>query len=175
MVKMDSSGNDSSRGIVFGSRFSRCIAGMYFAILAFLVLMLVYMPLNVEMEPFERVAFIVLFTLVLLIFIFIVVRAYRMKFTVTSHHIIVSGIFKQNRIEIAGIQSIYKTAIPFGFRLFGASFLGGWYYLPGVGKAWVVMSNFQDGVLISTKQGKHYVITPEEPYEFIRVVEEKRQ
>ncbi|MFO7967723.1 MAG: PH domain-containing protein [Archaeoglobaceae archaeon] len=168
------SGKGKSHGIVFGSRFSRWIAGMYFAIIAFLVFMLIYMPLNVEMEPFERVAFVILFTIVLLIIIFTVVRAYKMKFTVTPPHIIVSGIFRQNRINISEIESIHKTAIPFGFRLFGASFLGGWYYLPGVGKAWVTMSNFRDGVLISTKKGGNYVITPQDPYEFIRVVEEQR-
>ncbi|MFW6185071.1 MAG: hypothetical protein ACOC5C_00165 [Halobacteriota archaeon] len=94
--------------------------------------MLVYMPLNVEMEPFERIIFVVLFTVVLLMIVFTVYRAYKMNFTVTPSQIIVSGILKQNRINIAEIEAIYKTAIPFGFRLFGASFLGGWYYLPGL-------------------------------------------
>lgn len=112
-----------SYGIVFGSRFFRWIAGMYFAIIAFLALMLIYMPLTVEMVPFERIVFVILFTIVLLIIIFTVVRAYKMKFTVTPHHIIVSGIFRQNRINISEIESIHKTAIPFGFRIFGRAFL----------------------------------------------------
>lgn len=45
--------------------------------------------------------------------------------------------------------------------------------MPGIGKAWVTMGNFQDGVLISTKKGKHYVITPQEPLKFIETVKRK--
>ncbi len=82
-MKTDISGRDKSHGIVFDSRPSKWIAGMYLAIIVFLVSMLVYMPLNVEMEPFERIAFVVLFTVVLLIIVFTVYRAYKMNFAVT--------------------------------------------------------------------------------------------
>ncbi len=98
-----------------------------------------------------------------------------MRFTIEKNRIIVSGVFKENRIKIPDIKSINKVPIPAGIRLFGASFLGGWYYLPGIGKAWVTMGNFQDGVLISIKKGKHYVITPQEPLKFIETVKKKME
>ncbi len=146
---------------------------MYWSILAFLVFMLIAIPLLTEMSLWEKVLFLVVFLAVLAMFIFIMVKAYRMKFTIEENRIIVSGVFKENRIDIPDIKSIDKVPIPAGIRLFGASFLGGWYYLPGIGKAWVTMGNFEDGVLISTKKGKHYVITPQEPLKFIQTVKKK--
>jgi len=149
----------------FVPRLSRWITGMYWSILAFLVFMLVAIPL--------QVLFLVVFLPVIVVFIFIMLKAYRMRFTIGENRIIVNGIFKKNRIEIAAIKSIDKIPMPAGVRLFGASFLGGWYYLPGIGKAWVTMGNFQDGVLISTEKNKHYVITPQDPLKFIKVVKRK--
>ena len=159
--------------ITFTPRLSKWIAGMYWSILAFLVFMLVTIPLFTEMSLWEKVIFLVVFLAVLAVFIFIMVKAYRMKFTIGKNRIIVSGVFKENRIDIPDIKSIDKVPIPVGIRLFGASFLGGLYYLPGIGKAWVTMGNFQDGVLISTKKDKHYVITPQEPLKFIEAVRKK--
>lgn len=121
-----------------------------------------------------RYTFAAVFSMILLLFVFILYKAYTMQFTVTRKEIAISGIFKEHRIRILDILSVRKVPIPFGFRLGGASFLGGYYYLPGIGKAWVCMSNFSDGVLISAKTGRrekiHYVITPDDPQKFIRVV-----
>ncbi len=159
--------------ITFTPRLSRWITGMYWSIFAFLIVMLVAIPLLAEMSSWEKVLFLVVLLAVLAIFIFIMLKAYRMRFIIEKNRIIVSGVFKENRIEIPDIKSINKVPIPAGIRLFGASFLGGLYYFPGIGKAWVTMGNFQDGVLISTKKGKHYVITPQEPLKFIQTVKKK--
>ena len=159
--------------ITFTPRLSKWIAVMYWSILAFLIFMLVAMSFLAEMSFWEEVLFLVVFLAVLVMFIFIMVKAYRMRFTIEKNRIIVRGVFKKNRIKISDIKSIDKVPIPAGVRLFGASFLGGWYYLPGIGKAWVTMGNFQDGVLISTKKDKHYVITPQEPLKFIQTVKKK--
>ena len=159
--------------MTFTPRLSRWITGMYWSIFVFLIFMLVAVPLLVKMSSWEKVLFVVVFLAVLAMFIFIMVKAYRMRFTIEKKRIIVSGVFKENRIEIPDIKSINKVPIPAGIRIFGASFLGGLYYFPGIGRAWVTMGNFQDGVLISTKKGKHYVITPQEPLKFIEIVKKK--
>ena len=161
--------------MTFTARLSKWITGMYWSIFVFLIFMLVAVPLLAEMSPWEKVPFLAVFLAVLAIFIFIMLKAYRMRFTIEKNRIIVSGVFKENRIKISDIKSINKGPIPAGVRLFGASFLGGLYYLPGIGKAWVTMGNFQDGVLISTKKGKHYVITPQEPLKFIQIVKKKME
>ena len=159
--------------MTFTPRLSRWIVGMYWSIFVFLIFMLVAVPFLLEISPWEKILFLVVFLAVLVIFIFIMVKAYRMRFTIEKNRIIVSGVFTENRIKISDIKSIDKVPIPAGIRLFGASFLGGLYYLPGIGRAWVSMGNFQDGVLISTKKGKHYVITPQEPLKFIETVKKR--
>jgi len=62
-----------------------------------------------------------------------------------------------------------KTLIPFGLRLFGASFHGGYYHVPGLGRAFMVITNFEDGVLIKTKHG-NYIITPQNPEDFAKTI-----
>ncbi len=161
--------------ITFRPRLSKWITGMYWSILAFLIFMHVAIPFLAKMSFREKVLFHGTLLAVLAMFIFIMVKAYRMKFAIEKSQIIVSGVFKENRIEISDIKSINKGPIPAGIRVFGASFLGGLYYFPGIGRAWVSMGNFQDGVLISTKKGKHYVITPQEPLKFIEIIKKRME
>jgi hypothetical protein len=154
---------------VFGSRMSGWIAGLYWGILIFLGAVLIGVPLLAGMTLLEGSIFSVVFAFIIIIFICILASAYRMSFVIAKDEIIIRGVFRTSRIRKNEIKSVQKTPIPTGFRLFGASFLGGWYYLPGIGTAWVAMTNFSDGVLITTKQGKHFVITPVNPEKFIKL------
>ena len=156
--------------VVFTSRLSRWIAGMYWAILVFMGSLLLGIPLAADMGTFEGTLFYAVFVIVMLVLLFILYKAYRMRFTVTKEHILIGGLFKKHIITLKNITSVEKTPIPSGFRLFGASYLGGWHYFPGIGKTWVAMGNFQDGVMITTKQGNRYLITPKKPLEFIKLV-----
>lgn len=76
---------------------------------------------------------------------------------------------KEKRVPLAKVKSVERTLIPFGLRLFGASFYGGHYYIPGLGKAFITMTNFNDGVLLRTKDG-NYIITPRNPEEFMKAI-----
>lgn len=156
------------KAIVYRPRFSSWIMGMYWTILIFFACIVAASLIFSGIGSLAFTILTVTFSAVALLIAFIMLRAYRMKFTVTDAHVIVDGVFRKSVIKRDDIKSIEKTPIPFGFRLFGASFLGGLYYLPGIGRAWVSMGNFEDGVLITTKHGKHYVITPRKPIEFIK-------
>jgi hypothetical protein len=153
--------------IVFKSTVSSWIAGLYWAILIFLVVMFIGIPLLAPMVFFDKIIFIITFFIVFLIIIFILFRAYKLSFIISKDSLTIGGLLKKHDIMFSDIKEIKKVPIPFGFRLFGASFLGGRYYLPGVGNATVAMSNFDDGVLISTKKGYNFVITPSNPMKFI--------
>jgi len=154
---------------IFGSRMSRWIAGFYWGLLVLLGVIFLGLPLlATDMPQFVAVILVTTFVLIALLFVFILHRAYGMRFTVTRDEVIIRGIFNTSRVQRSEIKSLEKVPIPFGFRLGGASLLGGWYYLPGIGTAWVSMTNFSDGVMITTKKGKHYVITPKNPMEFIK-------
>jgi len=172
------SSRQSGKGVhVFKSRLSKWIAGFYWLVLAFLVVVLSSAVFFSDIPMPGRYTFAAVFSVVLLIFVFILYKAYTMNFTVTQKEVAISGIFKEHIIRLSDISSVRKVPIPFGFRLGGASFLGGYYYLPGIGNAWVCMSNFTDGVLISTKSGRrkkmHYVITPNDPQKFISTLKRK--
>lgn len=74
------------------------------------------------------------------------------------------------KISLSNVESVEETLIPFGVRLFGASFHGGYYQIPNLGRAFVAITNFQDGLLIKTKN-QNYVITPRSPAEFKEAIE----
>lgn len=152
----------------FKTNPSNWIMGMYWVTMIAIAGMLFLIPFVAEMSYFEMVAFRSAFSFIALLFLFILYRAYTMKFTVTEKEVIVRGAFHTYAINRADIKSVEKVPIPLGFRLAGASLLGGFYYLPGIGKAWVAMNNFTDGVLIRTKN-RNYLITPEKSEEFVKI------
>jgi hypothetical protein len=103
------------------------------------------------------------------IMIWLAVSIHRTRYILTDYELVLKApmlIDGSKRIPMDTVESIQRSPIPFGFRLFGASFYGGHYYLPGVGKAFMVITNFRDGVLIKAKHG-NYVITPRNPDDFI--------
>jgi hypothetical protein len=73
------------------------------------------------------------------------------------------------RIRLGDIESVEKTLYPFGFKLFGASFHGSYYSIPGLGRAFIAVTNLDDGVLLRTRQG-NYIISPSNPEEFMESI-----
>lgn len=76
------------------------------------------------------------------------------------------------RIPLDSIESMEQTLIPFGIRLFGASFHGGYYHIPSLGKAYLAITNLKDGLLVRTRQG-NYIITPKSPLGFKEAIEKR--
>ena len=169
MIKKMNIDND----IIFKSKVSKWIAGLYLAILIFLVIMFIGMPFVAPMTFLEKIIFITIYFIVFLVIIFTLYRAYRLIFIISKDRLVIGGLLKKHIIMFSDIKEVKKTVIPLGFRLFGASLLGGRYYFPGVGNASVAMSNFDDGVLITTKEGYNFLITPMEPLRFIDILKDE--
>jgi hypothetical protein len=159
--------------IVFKSRVSHWIAGLYWAILIFLCIMFIGIPLATPMPLVETSIFVITFLVVLFVIVFILFRAYHLSFVIANDSLMIGGLLKKHELLFSDIKEVGKIPIPFGFRLFGASFLGGRYYFPGVGNATVAMSNFDDGVLVTTKKGYNFVVTPLQPLKFIDTLKKK--
>lgn len=155
---------------VFRPRLSKWIMGMYWIILLFMLAMTLMIPVIASLDLFAAVVFLVVLSFAALVFVLFIFRAYRMKYVVKDGELTIHGIFRTSTVKTSEIKSAEKTLIPMGFKLFGTSFLGGLYYIPGKGKVWVAMGNFEDGVMISTKQDKHYLITPMGPEKFIKAL-----
>jgi hypothetical protein len=163
----------NNKDILFKSKVSNWIAGLYWSILIFLVIMFIGVPFLSPMTFVEKNIFVINFLIIFLIIGFTLFKAYRLHFIISKKSLIISGLLKNHTILFSDINEVTKVPIPFGFRLFGASFLGGKYYFPGIGNAWVAMSNFDDGVMITTKLKKNYVITPKNPTKFIKLIKEE--
>ena len=140
------------------------------ALLAVLAVFFVYLYLQ---EPvIAGLLGLVVIVVVEIIIISIAVSMYTTRYTLTQSELVLrASIFigGTKRISLDTIESAERTLIPFGIRLFGASGYGGYYYFPNIGRAFVVITNFRDGVLIKTKQSI-YLITPRNPDEFIESI-----
>jgi hypothetical protein len=155
---------------VFRVQMSRGIIGFYWVVLIFLILITMAVPSVAGMDTLPTMIFVLVFSFVIMMFLSMILSAYKMKFIVNDNDLTINDIFFTRTIKKSDIKSVEKTLIPIGFRLFGASFLGGIYYIPGIGRSYIAMGNFNDGVMIKTKDGKNFIITPEKPQEFIKAL-----
>ena len=140
------------------------------ALVAALALFFVY--LFVQAPVLGGLVGLIILVVVEMIIISIAGSLYTTHYTLTQSELILrASIFigGTKRISLDTIESAERTLIPFGIRLFGASGYGGYYYFPNIGRAFVVITNFKDGVLIKAKQGI-YLITPKKPDEFIKSI-----
>lgn len=141
------------------------------AFLAIVTIPIVYSYL--QTTSLEAIAGLLVLIGVEIVMLSLLSSLYGTEYILTTQELVVKAsvlIGGTKTIPLKTVESMERTLIPFGFRLFGASFYGGYYYLPSIGRAFVVMTNFKDGVLIKSKQGT-YVITPRNPEEFIGMVE----
>jgi hypothetical protein len=108
---------------------------------------------------------------------FLLLRSlYATRYVLTDKEIIVKTtklIGGNKTIALKDIEDVEKTLIPFGIRLFGASFHGGYYQIPNLGRAFLAITNFHDGLLIKTKNG-NYIITPDNPVDFKEAIDRER-
>ncbi|MBN2202872.1 MAG: hypothetical protein JW700_01660 [Candidatus Aenigmarchaeota archaeon] len=73
------------------------------------------------------------------------------------------------KINLKDVKSVEKVLFPFGFRV-GASLYSGFYYVPNLGWARVVITNLKDIILIKTKDGRKYMISPKNPKRFMKLL-----
>jgi len=102
------------------------------------------------------------------IFISIISSLYTTRYILTDDEFVIKTtvlIGGRKRVPLNEIESVEKTLIPFGFKLFGASFHGGYYSIPGLGRAFLAITNFEDGLMLKTKN-RNYIITPRNPSDF---------
>ena len=157
----------------FRAEMSGSILGFYISTVVLLGVIVSAIVIFAPLDIMEKLLLIGLFSFIGLILIYTTARAQRTLYTLERHKINIYGAMGTRSISYDEIESIKKSAIPIGLRLYGSSFLGGWYYLPGIGNTWVSMTNFKDGVLISTRNEKKYLITPSEPERFIDAIKSR--
>lgn len=158
---------------------SKTIAWSYGGIAIFIAAMIVGFVLAGIFTPMQAGGIVVAVVLVFVeaIMLLILRSLYTTKFVLTEHEIILKTtrlIGGNKTIALKDVESVEETLIPFGIRLFGASFHGGYYQIPNLGRAFLAITNFHDGLLIRTKKGS-YIITPRNPVEFKEAIETKKK
>lgn len=157
--------------IVNKPKVSKTITRMYMGLVAFVGFIgLLFISLGI-FTPMGVTGFIagsILLVLIEPILILIISSLYKTRYILTDDELVIKTtvlIGGRKRIPLNKIESVEKTLIPFGFKLFGASFHGGYYSIPGLGRAFLAITNFEDGLLIKTKN-RNYIITPSNASDF---------
>jgi hypothetical protein len=95
---------------------------------------------------------------------------YRTVYEIRDGHLHSWSPFAMIDLEINDITKIEQTRVPFYFRGFGAGLYSGMFFIPGFGWTKVIISNLTDGLLITDKNGKRYLITPSDPNGFVKIL-----
>jgi hypothetical protein len=154
---------------------SKRIAASYAVVVVFIaVLIVIFAYLAFSVAPFELVFASIVLVPIEAVMLSLLTSFHRTEYILTREELVIKtsrliALTKERRVPLAKVKSVERTLIPFGLRLFGASFYGGYYYIPGLGRAFVTMTNFNDGVLLRTEDG-NYIITPRNPEEFMKAI-----
>lgn len=98
---------------------------------------------------------------------------YRTVYTIKSGTLHSWSPFAKIDLEIKDITKIERTRVPFYFKGFGAGLYSGMFFIPGFGWTKVIITNLTDGLLISDKNGRKYLITPSDPDGFLNILSQK--
>ena len=153
-------------------RVSKSILRFYQGITAFiaiLILVFAYMAFFTPAGMTMLGASFMLVVLIMPLFIMLIRSINNTRYILLDEELLIdtsSIIGGSKRIPFEEIESLERTLIPIGLKLWGASFHGGSYRIPGLGKAFLAITNMSDGVLIRT-QSMNYIISPREPDDFI--------
>ena len=158
---------------------SRAIALMYEVLVIFIAAVTVFFVYAAFFTPMGMVGIVasIVSAFVGVVMLLILVSLYRTRYILTNKELIIKTtklIGGGKTIPLKTVKSVDKTLIPFGIKLFGASFHGGYYHVPSMGRAFLSITNFKDGLLIKTSHG-NYVITPNNPPDFKKAIESRKK
>jgi hypothetical protein len=154
---------------------SNAVAWLYGGIVVFIAALMVFFAFASFFTPMglTGIAASVVVAFVEAVMLLLLRSLYRTRYVLTNEELVIKTtrlIGGGKRISLKTIESLEDTLIPFGVKLFGASFHGGYYQIPGLGRAFLAITNFHDGLFIKTKNG-NYVITPKNPMGFKEAIE----
>ncbi len=160
------------RDIVNKPYISHWIGGSYIAITVLIVL--VYFIIYLFAEIYKIPCFLQGIYNGLMIFVFLLLLITTIGFYTTKYKI-KNGIlyswspFMLIKIDLKDIKKVEKTLVPIHLRV-GASLYCGVFYVPNLGWVRSIITNLRDAILITTKKGKYYMITPSNPKKFMKML-----
>ena len=146
-------------------RISNWVGGLYTGMVIFIALLFTSIAfLSGMLALFLGIGVLVFAILGLIAYCF-----YRTSYTIENGALYSWSPFMIIRLKLSDIRKVERTRVPMHMRV-GAGGYCGMFYIAGAGWTRSIISNFTDGVLITDKLGKHYLITPSNPNAFVKLL-----
>jgi hypothetical protein len=149
---------------------SRWIGGMYVGVTAFMLALFFGLCGYFYVNPPEltvKVATLVVLFLASMLVLWVTISFYETKYTIDRGVLRARSPFARIEVRLKDIVKAEQVLVPLHFRV-GASLYCGWFYVPNVGWVRSIITNLRDAVMVTTKDGERYLITPSQPERFIR-------
>lgn len=149
---------------------SKWIGGFYALATLFVFLIYVFIYL---FAPYEASFPVTMFNFVMTLALFLMLITTLGFFT--TKYVIKNGVlhswspFVVINLRLKDIKKVEKIMVPLHIR-FGASLYSGFFYVPRLGWVRSIITNLKDAILITTKNGKYYMITPSNPKKFMKLL-----
>jgi hypothetical protein len=160
------------KNIINKPRISKLIGGGYIIITFFIAILFLFIGslADIRSSPLDLQIFLyAVMIFVLFLLSFTTLSLYNTKYVISNGVLSSWSPFAKIRLRIKDIKKVERTLIPFHIRV-GASLYCGMFYIPGIGWTKAIITNLRDGLLITDKNNKHYLITPSNPEEFKKIL-----
>lgn len=150
-------------------RISKWIGRAYLILTLAIIVLYIGLMITIPIVQAQIILSAVMIAVIIALFI-VIVALYKTKYTIKEGRLYSWSPFATINISTKDITKVEITRIPFYFKGFGASVYSGRFYIPAVGWTRVIITNLTDGVLIKTKNGRNYLITPSDPKSFVKAL-----
>jgi hypothetical protein len=154
-------------------RISNWIGGMYAILTIFIAIIYIAITFGTNFRtspPSLQILFFGVMFFVLFMIGLAAISFYRTKYVVSDGVLYSWSPFAVIKLKLDDIKKVERTIVPIHVRV-GASLYSGRFYVPSLGWTKSIITNLTDGVIITTKDNKHYLITPSNPDKFIESLE----
>jgi len=151
---------------------SHWIGGMYISItvLIALVYFIIYLFVGLyQVSCFLQAIFTLIMGFVFSLILITTLGFYTTKYKIKDSILYSCSPFMVIKIKLKDIKKVEKIMVPIHFRV-GASLYCGVFYVPNLGWVRSIITNLRDAILITTKKGKYYMITPSNPKKFMKLL-----
>lgn len=163
---------DMKKRIVNRPKISKWIGRMYTGMTIFMAVLFTVISLESDIvsSPLRlQAAFLGLMAFIVGLMALTTYSFHKTKYVLQGGCLYAWSPFAVIRLKTNEISRIDKLMIPFHIR-FGASLYSGSFYIPHIGWTTAIITNLTDGLLITTKGGRRYLITPSNPVGFAKLL-----
>jgi len=150
---------------------SKWIGRMYVGVLIFIIILFfgIYRSIYQSSTVKALNIFIGVMVFVVALLAITTIGFYTTRYKIKDGILLAWSPFARIKIKLKDIRKVERTMIPLHLRV-GASLYCGMFYVPNLGWVKTIMTNLRDGVLITAKGKKYYMITPSRPGKFMKML-----